>query len=87
MLFKPERHITKDGGRVSFCGWEMPVFLCGPRECLGREMAHILVLVFMLLRFVEVFAIVEVLKGEPCYENTLTLWTEKGVDVRLKERG
>ena len=84
LAFRPERHFDEEG-RVKIVGYRFPAFICGPRECIGKESAFLSTAV-MLLAFLKAYDVMSCADEEPIYTTGLTLWTDKGFRVRLKNR-
>eukprot|EP00308_Calcidiscus_leptoporus_P002948 CAMPEP_0119382908 /NCGR_PEP_ID=MMETSP1334-20130426/75679_1 /TAXON_ID=127549 /ORGANISM="Calcidiscus leptoporus, Strain RCC1130" /LENGTH=99 /DNA_ID=CAMNT_0007403541 /DNA_START=1 /DNA_END=300 /DNA_ORIENTATION=+ len=86
-LFEPTRHLDRETGAFRFPhAYSFPVFLAGPRTCLGKEMAYLgagLLLTALLQRF-------DIEMTRPAHEVTydvgLTLWTKGGVFIRFRDR-
>jgi len=85
--FDPSRHLDPATGAFKFPSpHTFPVFLAGPRTCLGKDMAYLgagLILTALLSRF-------DISLADPPervqYDLGLTLWTTNGVSIRFKER-
>ncbi|KAE8660338.1 hypothetical protein F3Y22_tig00116954pilonHSYRG00193 [Hibiscus syriacus] len=93
--FKPERWLDDDGGGGSFKPpdqFKFPVFHCGPRTCLGKEMAFVQMktIVVALMREFEILAVDGGATAEkildPPYTLSLLLKMRGGFPVRLKKR-
>jgi len=85
--FDPTRFLDESGAFKFPSASVFPVFLAGPRTCLGKEMAYLgsgLLLTTLLSRY-------DVALADPAesitYDVGLTLWTENGVRMRFTERG
>ena len=84
-LFKPERFITEDGSFKPLEGTKLPIFLAGPRLCLGKDMAMLsssIMLTSALDRF-------DVSGGDDIayrYDISLTIWADKDMPLKLKEK-
>lgn len=86
LRFDPSRHLGAEGEFVFPPSFKFPVFLAGPRTCLGKDMAYLgagLLLTQLLSHFdLE-------LMDDPSqitYDIGLTLWTPHGLRVRFRER-
>lgn len=82
--FRPERWL-KDGQFVPVSPYKYPVFNAGPRTCLGRDLAYLLMksVVAATLRFFRV----RVREGYTArYRKTLTLHMEGGLPVTVERR-
>ena len=86
-LFRPERWLDGNGKLVSKSAFEFPVFNGGPRSCLGKKMAELMVC-WVLVRVVGEFEFQEVLQRdregnveERKSQNSLTLPMEGGLPV------
>ncbi|EEF35338.1 cytochrome P450, putative [Ricinus communis] len=90
--FKPERWLDKDGKFQPSDQFRFPVFHCGPRTCLGKELAYIqmkAIAAAVMYEF-EILAIDGGANAErmmnPPYIVTLLLKMRGGFSVRLKRR-
>ena len=85
--FNPSRHIDPTTSNfITPPPYAFPVFLAGPRTCLGKDMAYLgagLLLTSLLDRF-------DIALDQPAAEVTydigLTLWTKDGVRVAFRRR-
>mmetsp|Transcript_18680 Transcript_18680/g.59504 ORF Transcript_18680/g.59504 Transcript_18680/m.59504 type:complete len:480 (-) Transcript_18680:229-1668(-) len=85
--FDPTRHLDPQTGAFRFPPpFAFPVFLAGPRTCLGKEMAYLgagLLVTSLLERF-------DFSLARPAHETTydigLTLWAKGGVFLRCRHR-
>ncbi|GMI74292.1 cytochrome P450, family 94, subfamily D, polypeptide 2 [Hibiscus trionum] len=92
--FKPERWLDGGGGGVFKPSdqFKFPVFHCGPRTCLGKEMAFVQMktIVVALMREFEIVAVDGGATAErmmnPPYTLSLLLKMRGGLQVRLKKR-
>ena len=91
-LFRPERWLDGNGKLVGKTAFEFPVFNGGPRNCLGKRMAELLVC-SVLVRLINDFDLKEVLQLdqdgkaiERKSQNSLTLPMEGGLPVTVKGR-
>ena len=89
-VFRPERWLDGQGRLVSKTAFEFPVFNGGPRSCLGKKMAELMVC-WVLVRVLGEFEFEEVLRldgrGEVTgrsSKNSLTLPMEGGLPVIVK---
>ncbi|OMO51170.1 Cytochrome P450 [Corchorus capsularis] len=90
--FKPERWLDDDGVYKPSDQFRFPVFHCGPRMCLGKEMAYVQMktVVVALMRGFEILAVdggatVEKMMNPP-YILSLILKMKGGFLVKLKKR-
>lgn len=90
--FKPERWLDRDGKYRSFDQFRFPVFHCGPRTCLGKDLAYIQMKAIAAAVMYE-FEIVAADGGatsermmNPPYIVALLLKMTGGFPVRLKRR-
>ncbi|XP_047321359.1 cytochrome P450 94A1-like [Impatiens glandulifera] len=90
--FKPERWLDVDGHFKACDQFKFPVFHCGPRMCLGKEMAYVQMksIVAAVMQDFEVEAMdgggcAEKMR-EPPYTLSLLLKMKDGFPVRLKRR-
>ncbi|MCL7051059.1 hypothetical protein MKW94_012388 [Papaver nudicaule] len=83
--FKPERWLNTDGGRNLESMSKFFTFSIGPRTCLGKDMAFMIIksaASAMLFNFK-----IEVLKGQNVQlKPSLTLKTKNGLKVKIKRR-
>lgn len=90
--YKPERWLDSDGVYQPVDQFKFPVFHCGPRMCLGKEMANVQMKA-IAAAVMNVFD-VEVVDGggcasrmnDPPYTLSLLLKMKGGLNVRLKRR-
>jgi len=82
--FKPDRFL-KDGAFKPPEGSKLPIFLAGPRLCLGKEMA-MLSSGLMLSKMLDAFDVEGGDEVEPKYEIGLTIWVDGKMPLVLKER-
>mmetsp|Transcript_14725 Transcript_14725/g.30041 ORF Transcript_14725/g.30041 Transcript_14725/m.30041 type:complete len:103 (+) Transcript_14725:85-393(+) len=83
-LFKPERFIS-DGCFTPPKGTSLPVFLAGPRLCLGKDMA-MLSSSIMLLSLLDRFDCTGGEDVDYTYEVGLTLWALNGMPLKFEEK-
>ncbi|XP_037497008.1 cytochrome P450 94C1 isoform X2 [Jatropha curcas] len=90
--FKPERWLDKEGKYQPSDQFRFPVFHCGPRTCLGKDLAYIqmkAIAAAVMYEF-EILAIDEGANVErmmdPPYVITMLLKKRGGLPVRLKRR-
>lgn len=90
--FKPERWLDSDGVYQPFDQFRYPVFHCGPRMCLGKQMAYIQMKAIAAAVMHE-FEILPVDGGatankmmNPPYRLTMVLKMRGGLPARLKRR-
>ncbi|KAJ6315362.1 hypothetical protein OIU78_018784 [Salix suchowensis] len=90
--FKPERWLDRDGVYQPFDQFRYPVFHCGPRMCLGKQMAYIQMKAIAAAVMHE-FEILPVDGGatarkmaSPPYRLSMVLKMRGGLPVRLKRR-
>nr|AYM55631.1 cytochrome p450 [Croton stellatopilosus] len=91
--FKPERWLDNDGKYQPSDQFRFPVFHCGPRTCLGKELAYIQMKAIAAAVMYE-FQILAVDGGaspermvNPPYIITMLLKKSGGLPIRLKRRG
>ncbi|XVE79029.1 hypothetical protein DITRI_Ditri14bG0025100 [Diplodiscus trichospermus] len=90
--FKPERWLDDDGVFQPSDQFKFPVFHCGPRMCLGKDMAYVQMktIVVALMRDFEIIAVdggaSEEKMRNPPYTLSLLLKMRGGFLVRLKKR-
>ena len=91
-LFRPERWLDANGRLVGKTAFEFPVFNGGPRSCLGKKMAELMVC-WVIVRLVGEYEVEEVVRldgqGRPTErksQNSLTLPMEGGLPVTVKVR-
>lgn len=83
--FKPERFITEEGNFRPPEGSKLPIFLAGPRLCLGKDMA-MLSSSIMLTMLLDNFNASGGEDVEYIYDVGLTIWSNKGMPLKLKGR-
>ncbi|XP_065879527.1 cytochrome P450 94A1-like [Euphorbia lathyris] len=90
--FKPERWLNGDGKYEPLDQFRFPVFHCGPRSCLGKDLAYVQMKAIVAAVVYE-FEIVAVDGGasaermvNPPYVVSLILKMKGGLHVRLKRR-
>lgn len=81
--FKPERFINEDGNFRPPEATKLPIFLAGPRLCLGKDMAFLSSSI-LLTKLLESFEISGGESQEYQYDVGLTIFAEKGMHLRLK---
>ncbi|XP_022730044.1 cytochrome P450 94A1-like [Durio zibethinus] len=90
--FKPERWLDDDGVFQPSDQFKFPVFHCGPRMCLGKDMAYVQMktIVVALMREFEIIAVDGGASAEkmmnPPYTLSLLLKMRGGFHVRLQKR-
>jgi cytochrome P450 len=92
-LFRPERWLDEHGKLISKTAAEFPVFNGGPRSCLGKKMAELMVswMIVKLVRDVDFWEVLELdkkgeLKGR-LSQNSLTLPMDGGLPCTVKMKG
>ena len=85
--FDPTRHLDADSGAFRFPNaFRFPVFLAGPRMCLGKDMAY-LGAGMMLTSLLERYDVSLAQSPESVlYDVGITLWTQTGVRIRFQRR-
>ncbi|GAB2277063.1 hypothetical protein Dimus_011771 [Dionaea muscipula] len=90
--FKPERWLDRDGAYQPFDQFKYPVFHCGPRICLGKEMAYVQ-MKSVAASLIYNFEITAVDGGgtpekmvNPPYNISLLLKMKNGLRVKLRRR-
>nr|DAD42683.1 TPA_asm: hypothetical protein HUJ06_000913 [Nelumbo nucifera] len=83
--FLPERWLDKDGVFVPSDQYRFPVFHCGPRMCLGKEMVYVQ-MKSIAASVIYGYEIEAVDTKVPSYTQSLLLKMNGGFSVRLKRR-
>jgi cytochrome P450 len=91
-IFRPERWLDGSGKLITKTASEFPVFNGGPRSCLGKKMAELMVC-WVIVKVVRDFELVEVLQldargdvKERKSQNSLTLPMEGGLPTTVMRR-
>ncbi|KAI0396628.1 cytochrome P450 [Xylariaceae sp. FL0594] len=84
-VFRPERWLTEDGKLTTRSASEFPVFYGGPRTCLGKRMAEIIV-TQVVAALVVLFDFTPAYEGERVSKTSLTLPMKDGLPCRVHIR-
>eukprot|EP00897_Mesotaenium_endlicherianum_P010827 jgi/Mesen1/9773/ME000007S09833 len=82
--FKPERWL-REGAFVPESPFKYPIFNAGPRTCLGREMAYLIMKSFVASTLLQ-FKVQVRPSYKPLYKKSFTLHMEEGLPVTLVRR-